>query len=279
MAKLNFTQFQGWQFRNAAWFQTCIHCIFWAQVLNPHFLSLWDIKLLWYTEVTCFGVQFHSAKAHNPQVFFTPRPGSIPATEHKSWDAGQWAVPHASTELLPFSRGGLLITKSTEASTVWMTSVRLMSASKLTPPKAVLHCHKSFVSKAALLKNAPKHSLSCFYHCPHHQSTWGPSSLVLSKMTNMSHLIHSLFPSQESLGTVNCFHKALVSCISAAVPGRGGRVKCREERRTRFLWWPLVSVKNILEPQLGWSLVLERKSLRTLLEFNYQTYSPPKPCP
>lgn len=170
-------------------------------------------------------LQFHSAEAHNPQVFLTPRPGSIPAKAHKSWAAGQWAVPHAFTELPPFSRGGLLITKSTEASTVWMTSVRLMSASKLTPPKAVLHCHKSFVSKAARLKNAPKHSLSCFYHCPHPQSTWGPSSLVLSKMTNMSHLIHSFFPSQENLGTVNCFHRALVSCISAAVPRRGGKVK------------------------------------------------------
>lgn len=81
-----------------------------------------------------------------------------------------------------------------------MTSVRLMKASKLTPQKAVSPGHKSFVSEAALLKNAPKASVSCFYHCPHHQSTWGPSSLVLSKMTNMSHLIHSLF----SRGELRC---------------------------------------------------------------------------
>lgn len=135
-------------------------------------------------------LQFHSAKG---QVFFTPRPDSIPYQSTQILGSWQWAVPHAFTELLPFCRGGLLITKSTEASTVWMTSVSLMSASKLTPPKAVLPGHKSFVSKAALLKNAPKSSLSCFYHCTHHQSTWGPSSLILNRMANMSHLIHSLF--------------------------------------------------------------------------------------
>lgn len=44
-------------------------------------------------------------------------------------------------------------------------------------------------------------------------------------MTNMSHLVHSLFPSQEeNLGTVNCFHRALVSSVCAAVPRRGSKV-------------------------------------------------------
>lgn len=45
-------------------------------------------------------------------------------------------------------------------------------------------------------------------------------------MTNMSHLVHSLFCSlKENLGTVNCFHRAFVSSVCAAVPGRGSKVK------------------------------------------------------
>lgn len=63
-------------------------------------------NLLWY-------LQFHNAEAQNPQVFFTPRPGSNPCQSTQIL-----GCPHAFTELLPFFRGGFLITKSTEANMV-----------------------------------------------------------------------------------------------------------------------------------------------------------------
>lgn len=149
--------------------------------------------------------------------------GASPAKAHKSWDTGQWAVLHAFTELLPFFRGGLLITKSTEANTVWMTSVTPMSASKLTPQKAVLSGHKSFVSKAAMLKNAPKMlSFSeLFLSLPS-----SPDNLRAFKSCikqDDKHVTSDSFSlsSRGELRYSNCFHRASVSCISAAVPGRG----------------------------------------------------------
>lgn len=176
---------------------------------------------------------FCSAGAQTPKVCLSPCGRQHPLPKHtKPGMPGEQAsspraVQDAFADLVPLSMSVLFVIKSTQANMVWITSVRVTLASKESLQKAVLADHIS-VCKSAHLRNAPKSSLSCFYHCPHHQSTWGPSKSCIKqhdKHVTSRSFSFSFSPEEDNLSAANCFHGALLFRAWTAVAGMRSKVK------------------------------------------------------